>query len=92
MNDQTRRKIRGSLWLMMLCAAFMMVLAFESVSRANWPIGWLSRGGEEDRLRMIAVHEAVAEAIAQRDADAAEAAMAEHFDDTVRALAIAGVS
>jgi DNA-binding FadR family transcriptional regulator len=69
-----------------------MVLAFESVSRANWPIGWLARGGEDGRRRMITVHEAIARAIADRDAAAAEAAMADHFDDTVQALAIAGVS
>lgn len=69
-----------------------MVLAFESVSRMNWDIGWLSRGGDEGRGQMVTVHEAVADAIAARDSGAAEQAMSAHFDDAIRALAVAGVS
>ena len=69
-----------------------MVLAFEQVSRTNWPIGWMRRGREEDRWRVIEVHEAIAKAVADQDVTAAEHAMSSHFDDTIRALAIAGVS
>ena len=69
-----------------------MVMAFEQVSRVNWPIGWSSRGSEEGRWRMIAVHEAIAKAVADQDVGGAECAMSAHFDDTLRALAIAGVA
>ena len=30
MTQQNKRKIRGCLWLMMVCAAFMLALAFAS--------------------------------------------------------------
>lgn len=69
-----------------------MILAFEQVSRANWSIGWISRSSEAERWQMIAVHEAIARAVADQDVAAAERAMSAHFDDTIRALAIAGVS
>lgn len=67
-----------------------MVRAFESVSRANWAIGWQSRAGEAGRWKMIEVHEAIARAVANGDASAAHSAMSAHFDDTVLALDEAG--
>lgn len=69
-----------------------MVRAFESVTRANWSIGWQSRAGESGRWKMIEVHEAIARAVADRDVLAAQDAMSAHFDDTVQALKEAGTA
>lgn len=69
-----------------------MVRAFESVSRANWPVGWTSRDGEAGRWKMIAVHEAIARAVADQDVAGAQSAMATHFDDTIHALDLAGTT
>lgn len=69
----------------------LIVNAFHVVTRQTWHIGWASRRLESDRLSSIACHERIAAAIVARDAPAAEAAMAEHFDSSVKVLLDAGV-
>ena len=68
----------------------IMVNSFEAVTRNNWTIGWKSREADQERWKMVEVHEAIAQAVADQDADAARTAMSAHFDDTIRVLAIAG--
>ena len=69
----------------------LIVNAFHVVTRQTWHIGWASRRLESDRLSSIACHERIAAAIVAREAPAAEAAMAEHFDSSVKVLLDAGV-
>lgn len=70
----------------------IMIKAFAPITRQTWPVGWTSRGEQEERCKMIAQHEAVAHAIKEQDVAAARQAMSEHFDDTVRVLIGAGVT
>ena len=69
----------------------LIVNAFHVVTRQTWHIGWASRRLETDRLASIACHERIAAAILARDPPTAEAAMAEHFDSSVKVLLDAGV-
>ena len=69
----------------------LIVGSFGVITRQTWRIGWDSRRTDDQRLNSIACHERIAAAISQRDASAAEAAMAAHFDDSVKALLTAGV-
>ena len=69
----------------------LMVNAFHVVTRQTWHIGWASRRNESDRLSAVDCHERIAAAIDARDALSAEAAMAEHYDGSVKALLSAGV-
>lgn len=69
----------------------LLVRSFHRVTRQTWPIGWASRRHDSERLASVACHEAIAAAILARDVAAAEAAMAEHFDLSVRALLAAGI-
>jgi DNA-binding GntR family transcriptional regulator len=55
-------------------------------------VGGKSRAEQEEQLLMIACHETIADAILRQDVAGARAAMAAHFDDTVRALVAAGVT
>ncbi|HTM81534.1 FadR/GntR family transcriptional regulator [Asticcacaulis sp.] len=68
----------------------IMVKSFEAVTRNNWTVGWKSRESEQERMKMISVHEAIAQAVADQDVEGARTAMSAHFDETIRALAIAG--
>jgi GntR family transcriptional regulator, transcriptional repressor for pyruvate dehydrogenase complex len=61
------------------------------ITRQTWRIGWESRAADEDRMANVACHERIAEAIEAQKPKAAESAMAEHFDNSVRALLSAGV-
>jgi GntR family transcriptional regulator, transcriptional repressor for pyruvate dehydrogenase complex len=70
----------------------LLVGAFQPISRQTWPVGWKSRTTDEAREKMIANHEAIADAIAASDPQSAAGAMAAHFDDSVRALLSAGVT
>jgi DNA-binding FadR family transcriptional regulator len=70
----------------------LIVSSFHVVTRATWPIGWNARASDRDRLDNVALHEAIAAAIAERDPRAAEARMAEHFDATVKVLLAAGMN
>lgn len=69
----------------------LIVGSFGVITRQTWRIGWDSRRTDDQRLASIACHERIAAAISERDASAAEAAMAAHFDDSVKALLAAGV-
>ena len=69
----------------------LIVNAFHVVTRETWHISWASRRLESERLGSIACHERIAASILARNAPAGEAAMAEHFDSSVKALLDAGV-
>lgn len=69
----------------------LVVGSFGLVTRQTWRIGWESRTTDVQRMASVECHERVAAAIEARNPRAAEAAMAQHFDDSVRALLAAGV-
>ncbi len=69
----------------------LIVASFEIATRQTWGIGWASRPTDADRYESVACHERIAAAVAARDPRLAEKAMAEHFDNSVRALLAAGV-
>jgi GntR family transcriptional repressor for pyruvate dehydrogenase complex len=69
----------------------LIVGSFGVITRQTWRIGWDSRRTDDQRLASVACHERIAAAISKRDASAAEAEMAAHFDDSVKALLAAGV-
>ena len=69
----------------------LIVSAFHVVTRQTWQISWAGRRAEADRLAIIACHQQIAAAIETRDAPAAETAMAEHFDSSVKVPLEAGV-
>lgn len=72
--------------------SFSLVLGgFEKVMRQTWPIGWRSRMSDALRMEHVECHEAVARAIKAGDPQAAQTAMDEHFDNSVRALISAGL-
>ena len=70
----------------------LIVSSFHVVTRQTWRIGWLARPTDADRLDNVSLHEAIAAAIAKGDFGAAEARMAEHFDNTVKVLLSAGIT
>lgn len=69
----------------------LLVTSFASVTRQNWAIGWAARPTDAERMGSVQGHAVIAAAIRKNDAKAAEKAMADHFDLTVRALLNAGV-
>jgi GntR family transcriptional regulator, transcriptional repressor for pyruvate dehydrogenase complex len=69
----------------------LIVSSFSVVTRQTWRIGWTSRPTDTLRLESIHCHQRIAAAIEMQDPKAAEAAMAEHFDHSVKALLAAGV-
>jgi GntR family transcriptional regulator, transcriptional repressor for pyruvate dehydrogenase complex len=69
----------------------LIVGAFESVTRQTWPIGWRSRATDAEQMVMINLHGELADAIAAGEPQRAAAAMARHFDESVRALVAAGL-
>jgi DNA-binding FadR family transcriptional regulator len=70
----------------------MIVGAFQGVSRQTWPIGWRSRSSDNERHAMNDLHVAIAEAIVAGDPQASSQLMAQHFDESVKALLAAGVA
>ncbi len=70
----------------------LIVGAFQDIMRETWPIGWKSRTDAAARERMIATHEALAEAVAQGDPSRAAKLIEVHFDESVRALIEAGMA
>ena len=70
----------------------LLVCSFHGVTRQTWAIGWNSRPDDAERMASVDGHCAIAAAIAARDHRAAEAAMAEHFDMSVKALLAAGIN
>jgi GntR family transcriptional regulator, transcriptional repressor for pyruvate dehydrogenase complex len=69
----------------------LVVGSFGLVTRQTWRIGWESRPTDVQRMASVECHERIAAAIEARNPRAAEAAMAQHFDDSVKALLAAGV-
>lgn len=69
----------------------LIVGSFEAITRQTWRIGWESRATDEDRMANVICHERIAAAISAREPRVAEAAMAEHFDNSVKALLAAGI-
>jgi GntR family transcriptional repressor for pyruvate dehydrogenase complex len=70
----------------------LIVGSFHVVTRQTWRIGWVARPTDADRRDNVACHEAIAKAITDRDQHAAQAKMAEHFDNTVTVLLAAGIN
>jgi DNA-binding FadR family transcriptional regulator len=70
----------------------LIVGAFEGATRQTWPIGWRSRSTEAEQRVMLGYHLDIAEAVRAGDPQAAQANMALHFDESVRALLVAGLA
>jgi DNA-binding FadR family transcriptional regulator len=70
----------------------LIVGSFHMVTRQTWGIGWNSRPNDAERMASVACHELIGRAIADRDPKAAGAAMADHFDFSVKWLLAAGVT
>lgn len=70
----------------------LIVRSFEAVTRQTWEVSWTSRQTEAERIGTVHLHKAIADAITARDTRAATAAMADHFDNSVRALLNAGIN
>lgn len=70
----------------------LIVGSFHVVTRQTWRIGWNARSSDDERMASVECHEAIAGAIAGRDARRAEARMSEHFDGTVKILLAAGIT
>jgi GntR family transcriptional repressor for pyruvate dehydrogenase complex len=70
----------------------VLIESFEVVMLKTCPIGWNSRPTDAARMEILDMHDAIADAISRQDANAAEKAMALHFDNTVQALVSAGVA
>ena len=70
----------------------LLVGSFRVVTRQTWATGWASRPTDEARRESVEGHVAIASAIQARNMAAAEKAMADHFDLTVKALLNAGVN
>jgi GntR family transcriptional repressor for pyruvate dehydrogenase complex len=69
----------------------LIIGSFSVVTRQTWRIGWDSRSTDAERLANVDCHARIAAAIEAREPRMAEAAMAEHFDNSVKALLSAGV-
>ncbi len=69
----------------------LIVGSFSVVTRQTWRIGWDSRSTDAERLANVECHARIAAAIHAREPRMAETAMAEHFDNSVKALLSAGV-
>lgn len=70
----------------------LIVTGLSGVTRQTWEIGWRARASQEEKLSMIASHEAIAAAIVKGDPREAAEHMAEHFDSSIRALIDAGIA
>lgn len=69
-----------------------IVSAFRVITEKTWHIGWSSRPTDVERRANVLCHQRIAEAISGRNAREAEALMAEHFDNSVKALLAAGIT
>jgi GntR family transcriptional repressor for pyruvate dehydrogenase complex len=70
----------------------LIVSAFRVITEKTWHISWSSRPTDAERHANVLCHRRIAEAIEQQRAREAEALMAEHFDNSVKALLAAGVT
>jgi DNA-binding FadR family transcriptional regulator len=69
----------------------LIVGAFGGIIRQTWLIGWRSRTTAESRQRMLDTHLALARAVEAGDPLVATRLMDLHFDESVRALLVAGL-
>ncbi|WP_410217506.1 FadR/GntR family transcriptional regulator [Paracoccus sp. (in: a-proteobacteria)] len=69
----------------------ILVESFRVITRQTWQIGWRSRATYENRLENIRCHQRIMEAIAEQNAERAEALMDEHFAGAVAVLLRAGI-
>ena len=63
-----------------------IVMSFVPLMRVAVPQAWKTRRTDDEKADILARHKRLAWAIANRDADEAEQAMAAHFDDAIGAL------
>ncbi|HTI02172.1 MAG TPA: FadR/GntR family transcriptional regulator [Acidisoma sp.] len=70
----------------------LLVGSFRVITHETWAIGWASRPNDEARRESVGSHSLIASAIEARNPQAAERAMADHFDLTIKALLNAGVT
>jgi GntR family transcriptional repressor for pyruvate dehydrogenase complex len=70
----------------------IVIGSFRTVMQQTCPIGWFSRPTQAERVAVIEMHETIAEAIRRQDPQAAERAMADHFDLSIKALVAAGIN
>ena len=63
-----------------------IVMSFVPLMRVAVPQAWKTRRTDDEKTDILARHKRLAWAIANRDADEAEQAMAAHFDDAIGAL------
>ena len=70
----------------------LLIGSFQGITRHTWPIGWKSRPTQASRDLMLATHMDIARAVSASDPQGAVAAMVLHFDESVRALLMAGMS
>ena len=70
----------------------LLVSSFRVVTQQTWHIAWHSRSSDAERRDSMACHMRIADAIARQDTKDAAAFMAEHFDNSVKALLAAGVT
>lgn len=69
----------------------MLISAFEGVMRETWPVGWRSRNFDGERMAMVDMHIELALAIEAGDPALSASVMSRHFDESIRALVIAGI-
>lgn len=69
----------------------LIIGAIEGVVVETWPIGWKSRASDNERAAMNRLHLDLAEAIVESDPQAATELMNRHFDESLKALAAAGL-
>ena len=70
----------------------LIVRSFEAVTRQTWRVSWTSRRTEAERTDTLDVHRDIAGSISAGDPGRAAAAMARHFDNSVKALLNAGIN
>jgi GntR family transcriptional regulator, transcriptional repressor for pyruvate dehydrogenase complex len=70
----------------------LLVSSFRVVTQQTWHIAWHSRPSDVERRDSMACHMRIADAIARQDTKDAATFMAEHFDNSVKALLAAGVT
>jgi GntR family transcriptional repressor for pyruvate dehydrogenase complex len=70
----------------------LLVGSFRVITHETWAIGWASRPNDAARRESVGGHSVIAQAIQDRNSQAAEKAMADHFDLTIKALLNAGVT
>jgi GntR family transcriptional repressor for pyruvate dehydrogenase complex len=68
-----------------------VVSSFSDLMMASLPVAWNTRNTAKERTVVLQRHEAIAEAIANKDPEAARLAMDEHFDGSVQNLLNAGI-